>query len=198
MLGRTAYFVREHVGLLKLQNTYDILDPASGAQLAVAAEEASGWSVLLGLFLGRRLVPTRVRVYAGSVPGDAAKLVFSLHKGPAFLRSRIEVREKRGIGIGELVSRVLTVGGALDIHNERGRPVAALEGNWIGWNFKYRDPSGREIGEVTKKWAGIGKELFTTADNYMVSFAEAPSERTSALLLAAVLAIDMIYKEGGD
>jgi len=198
MLGRTAYFVREHIGLLKLQNTYDILDPSTGAPLAVAAEEASGWSLFLRMFLGHRLLPTRVRVYSGSVPGDASKLVFSLHKGPSFLRSRIEVREKRGIGIGELVSRVLTVGGALDINNERGQPVASLEGNWIGWNFKYRDPSGREIGEATKKWAGIGKELFTTADNYMVSFAAAPGERTSALLLAAVLAIDMLYKESGD
>ena len=54
-----------------------------------------------------------------------------------------------------------------------------------------------EIGKITKKWAGIGKELFTSADNYMISLSEGRSFRpeSAPLLLAAGLAIDTVYKE---
>ncbi len=53
------------------------------------------------------------------------------------------------------------------------------------------------LGVVTKKWAGVGKELFTTADNYMISLSDrAPSGPDHApLLLAAGLAIDIVFKE---
>ena len=48
---------------------------------------------------------------------------------------------------------------------------------------------------VTKKWAGVGKELFTSADNYIISINGEPDESINTLLLAAGLAIDTIYKE---
>jgi hypothetical protein len=43
----------------------------------------------------------------------------------------------------------------------------------------------------------MGKELFTTADNYMISLASdaAGPPETAALLLAAGLAIDIVFKE---
>jgi len=39
MLNRKSYFIREHIGLLKLSNTYDILAPETEQTLAVAREE---------------------------------------------------------------------------------------------------------------------------------------------------------------
>jgi len=50
---------------------------------------------------------------------------------------------------------------------------------------------------VTKKWAGIGKELFTTADNYVISLNETAgrNQESVAMLLAAGLAVDTVYKE---
>lgn len=52
-----------------------------------------------------------------------------------------------------------------------------------------------EIGTITKKWAGIGKELFTSADNYIISLSQESDPVLAALLLAAGLAVDTIYKE---
>ena len=56
----------------------------------------------------------------------------------------------------------------------------------------------KELARVTKKWAGLGKELFTSADNYIVALSdsEVHSDRQAALLLAAGLAIDTVFKEG--
>ena len=70
-----------------------------------------------------------------------------------------------------------------------------MKGDWKGWNFRFLVASEREIGTITKKWAGIGKELFTSADNYIVSFTEAPDPGKAVLLLAAGLAVDTVYKE---
>ena len=39
--------------------------------------------------------------------------------------------------------------------------MAEVKGDWKGWNFQLLDNEGRELGVVTKKWGGIGKELFT-------------------------------------
>ena len=76
-----------------------------------------------------------------------------------------------------------------------GSEVALLKGDWKGWNFRLLDKSEKELGTVTKKWAGIGKELFTTADNYIISLNEEPSPAMAILLLAAGLAVDTVYKE---
>jgi len=77
--------------------------------------------------------------------------------------------------------------------------VAEVKGDWKGWNFRFLDDKGQEMGQVTKKWTGIGKELFTSADNYIVTIADNVRDLTAyaGLLLAAGVAIDTIYKEKG-
>jgi uncharacterized protein YxjI len=80
-----------------------------------------------------------------------------------------------------------------------GRCWAAVAGllielNISRWNFKFL--SGEtELGIVTKKWAGFGKELFTSADNYIISINGAPNPTINLLLLASGLAIDTVLKE---
>jgi uncharacterized protein YxjI len=79
------------------------------------------------------------------------------------------------------------------------KTIAEIKGDWKGWNFKFLNPQGGEIGVVTKKWGGLAKELFTSADTYAVSIAQSGGEdrTTRILLLAAALAIDIVYKEKG-
>jgi uncharacterized protein YxjI len=54
-----------------------------------------------------------------------------------------------------------------------------------------------ELASVSKKWAGLGKELFTTADNYMLSINSTvgASDGSRILIVAAVMCIDMVLKE---
>jgi len=51
--------------------------------------------------------------------------------------------------------------------------------------------------KVTKKWAGLGKELFTSADNYVLQInPEVPADNPiRQLIMAAVMCIDMVLKE---
>ena len=54
-----------------------------------------------------------------------------------------------------------------------------------------------EYAHVSKKWAGLGKEMFTSADNYMLKINDqvAKDDPVRLLILAAVMCIDMVLKE---
>jgi uncharacterized protein YxjI len=196
MFDRDVYLIKEHVGLFRLTDTYDILDPSTGLKLAVAREEPASWIRALRLLLGWRFLPTRINVYVGESPLPA----LSIFKGFALFRPRVRAEDGQGMEIGCFQAKLMSLGGAFSILDKDGTRFAEVKGDWKGWNYRLLDLSGRDMGIVTKKWAGIGKELFTSADNYVVSLVPGmmtDRKNTRELLLAAVLAIDIIYKEGG-
>lgn len=192
MLDRTSFLVKERVGVLKLVDTYDILDPASGAALGTATENISGPMKALRLLVNKRLLPTRVEVRAAA--GGAPVLTISRR---GVFRSTVHVADGRGDPLGSFKSKMFSLGGGFLLFDNAGRQVAEVKGDWRGWNFSLLSTHGVEIGKVTKKWAGLGKELFTSADNYIIALDENAKlpPGLSALLLAAGLAIDIVFKE---
>ena len=76
------------------------------------------------------------------------------------------------------------------------QPLCVLQGNWTSWDFKFM-AGEHELARVTKKWAGLGKELFTTADNYILSIAAdvPPDNAIRGLIFGAVMCIDLVLKE---
>ena len=81
MLNRKTYFIREHVGLMKLVDTYDILDPETQAPLGIAKEKPSALVQVMRLFVNKRLMPTAVYVYEGSDFKDEGKLFVGTRGG---------------------------------------------------------------------------------------------------------------------
>jgi len=193
LLERTTFFVKERVALLKLTDTYDILDPVTHQQIGVAREEPPAWAKWLRLVVNKHMLPTTVNIYEteGQPP------VASIHRGFTFLRSKIRVVGPGGQALGYFKSKLLSLGGGFHVFDHADHKVAEVKGNWKGWDFKFLNQSGREIGTVTKKWAGLGKELFTSADNYIIALSDlsGASPETSALLLAAGLSVDIVFKE---
>ena len=192
LLERTSFFVKERVAVLKLTDTYDILDPATGQNIGVAKEEPPIWAKWLRLVIAKHTMPTTVNIYEqeGQPP------VASIHRGFTLIRSKIRV-VAGGKPLGYFQSKLISIGGGFKVFDNQNQQVAEVKGNWKGWDFKFISKQGREIGSVTKKWAGLGKELFTSADNYIISLKDlsGASPAAGALLLAAGLAIDVVYKE---
>jgi len=192
LLDRTNFFIKEHVGVLKLSDTYDIIDPDTQQQLGVAQEKLSFLIHALRLVIDKRMLPTKVEI-SEQVNGPA---VLTIKRGLTFLRSRIEILDRSGQAIGYFKSKLFSLGGGFFVYDMRDQLIAEVKGDWKGWNFKMLDTRGQEVGVVTKKWAGVGKELFTTADNYIVSLNDqATGPNQAPLLLAAGLAVDIVYKE---
>ncbi len=193
LLDLRTIFVKERVGVFKIRDTYDLLDPASGATVGLVKDETQGWARWLRLLLKKALLPARVNVYER----EEQPPVIWLRKSPSFWHSHVRVHDARGQEIGHFKSKLFTLGGGFHVFDSTGQKFAEVKGDWKGWNFKLLDANGLELGVITKKWAGLGRELFTTADQYVIALSEqAPAGKDrAALLLAAALAVDIVFKE---
>jgi uncharacterized protein YxjI len=192
MLDRQRFFIREQVAMLKTVDSYDILDPDTEEVIGQAREEISGLVQALRWIISKKLMPTTIVIR----DADGEEL-FSIYRPVTFFRSQVEVRNAKGNRIGYFKSKILSLGGGFWVYDNKDRQVAEVKGDWKSWNFRFLTEDGEELGVVTKKWAGLAKALFTSADNYMVSIADdlADDETTKKLLLAAALAIDVVYYE---
>lgn len=192
MLDRNQFLVKERVGFLKWTDVYDILDPATGQQIGVAQENPSPIWKWFRLVANKRLFPTRIEV----TEFGTNRLLFTIQRRGLFLRAKAQILAPSGQPLGYFHSKIFSLHGGFWVYNVEGQQVAEVRGDWKGWNFQFLDSVGQEIGKVTKKWAGIGKELFTSADNYIIVLdPQYVSSAASVLLLAAGLAIDMVFKE---
>jgi len=184
---RTSIFVREQVAMLKLRDTYDLVDPETQAVLGQAKDEPAPWAKWLRLLVKKVMLPTIVNVYAGGNPQP----VLRIRKHPGFFRTRLEVQDGLGRVLAQMRSRFFSLGGAFQIFDPSGQEIGQLKGDWKGWDYA-ATIQGQAMGVVTKKWAGMLKEVFTNADQYLVK-SNRPEQLP--LLLGLALAVDLVFKE---
>lgn len=189
LLDLRRFLVKERVGFLKLADTYDLFDPDNNLQIGIAKEEVSGLVKALRLIISKKLMPTTIRVYEK----EGAPPVLTLKRNVALFRPSVTVEDARGTQLGRFQGKFFSLGGGFLVFDPNGNQFGDVKGDWKGWNFQLLDGAGRELGLVTKKWAGIGKELFTNADNYIISVTD--PKVGNGLMLAAGLAIDIVFKE---
>lgn len=197
MLHLNQFFIKEHVGVFKLSNAYDIIDPETGKKVGLAQEKPGGLVLALRLLINKQMLPTKVEIIESPDENGNGKNIVTIKRGLTFLRSKVKVLIDGDKEIGYLKSKLFSLGGGFWIYDTSDSKVAEVKGDWKGWNFKWLDVSGKEIGTITKKWAGLGKEMSTSADNYMIAITDSAKRDAGAkaLLLAAGIAIDTIYKE---
>jgi uncharacterized protein YxjI len=191
-LQRNAFFVKEHVGLFKAANNYDVLDPQTGQIVLLCREDDLGFFTKLLRFTDyKRMTPFDMRI---KTPDGST--VVRVTRGVSFFVSDVKVMDEHDRVVGGFKQKFFSIGGRFAVLDAQDQPVCTLQGNWTGWDFKFVT-AGAVLAQVTKKWAGLGKELFTSADNYMLTIADdiRPDDPRRLLLLAAVLSIDMVLKE---
>ena len=67
--------------------------------------------------------------------------------------------------------------------------------NWRAWNFNIRDAAENEIARITKTWEGMGRAMFTTADNYVLQIHQQIDEPLRSLVVASALSVDTALKQ---
>ncbi len=192
MLDRKTYVVKERPGVLKLTDTYDLLDPDTGQTIGIAKEEPPGITKYLRLLGNNAFFPTQVNVYER----EGAPPILTIDRGFTLFRAKVFVRTPER-QLGYFKRKMLTIGQTFNIFDMQDQQIGMVKGDWKGWNFQFLGPNGEELGRVTKKWAGLARELFTTADTYVIALSDAAAGRreVAQLLLAAGLAIDTVFKE---
>jgi uncharacterized protein YxjI len=184
--------VKEHLGLFKAASNYDIYDLATGEKLLECREPALGTITKLLRFTDyRRNTPFDIHITRAD-----GEPVVRVQRGVTIFMSNVRVYNGTETPLGGFKQKVFSIGGAFSVHDASGQQVCQLAGNWTGWDFQFK-AHGVELARVTKKWMGMGKEFFTSADNYVldISDAVAPDSPTRKLILAAVMCIDMVLKE---
>ncbi|MGB4813204.1 MAG: phospholipid scramblase-related protein [Methylophilaceae bacterium] len=192
LLNKNQFFVKEQLGIFKASNSYDIFDPQTSQKVIECREPNLGFLTKIFRFTDyKRMTPFHVEV---STP--EGKKILSVKRGFSIFDSKTEVFDENEKPVGIFRRKFFSIGGKFDVLDMQGNVACTLQGKWTSWDFRF-NKDGKELAQVTKKWSGFGKELFTTADNYMLIINESvpANDSVRVLIMAAVLCIDMVLKE---
>lgn len=192
ILHRNLFFVKEHVGMFKAANNFDIYDPQSQQMIMTCREEKLGILTKILRFTDyKRMTPFHIEIRTTS-----GEPVLSIKRGVSLFLSKVEVFDEKDQLVGTFKQKFFTIGGKFDILDTSERVLCTLKGKWTSWEFNFLQ-NEVELAKVSKKWAGLGREMFTTADNYMLEISGKVDKENPLriLILAAVMCIDMVLKE---
>ena len=191
-LNRNTFLVKEHIGMFKAANNYDIYDPETGRLILECREEKLGIITKILRFTDLKThTPFDIQIKTPD-----GKQVIRIKRGVSIILSTVSVLDEFDQSIGGFKQKFFSIGGAFNVLDQNENIICELIGKWTGWDFKFKN-GDIEYAHVTKKWAGIGKELFTSADNYILQISETvpKGDISRQLILAAVMCIDMVLKE---
>ena len=190
-LKHNLYFVKEHVGFFKASSNYDIYDENKQLLLECREPNLGMLTKMLRFTDYKRMTPFEVIVTA-----PTGETVLTVRRGWTIFRSEVSVYDENDVLQGTFRQRMLTIGGKFDILDENNALQCSVKGSWASWDFSF-DKDGAQMAKVTKKWSGMGKEFFTTADNYVIAIDPIVPQKneTRLLILAAALCIDKVLKE---
>lgn len=192
LLNKNLFFVKEHVGMFRAANNYDVLNPETHVMEMTCREGKLGFFTKLLRFTSvKQMTPFQIEITA-----HTGEKILTVKRGISFFLSDVHVYDENDVFIGSFKQKLFSIGGKFDIFNATNEKLCELKGKWTSWNFDFVKDE-RLFANVSKKWAGIGKELFTSADNYMLSINETVplNDPIRSLILAAVFCIDMVIKE---
>ena len=191
-LERDLFLVKEHVGMFKAANNFDILAPETGQPILHCREPNLGFFTKLLRFTDyKRMTPFNIEIQDLN-----GRPIIRVKRGISLIRSTVEVFDESNQKIGAFRQKLISFGGAFTVLSPSDEPLCQLKGKWTSWEFRFL-AGDNELAKVSKKWGGLGKELFTSADNYVLQISEdvPPDQPVRQLILAAVLCIDMVLKE---
>ena len=192
VLNQNLFFVKEHVGMFKASNNYDIHNPENQKIIMTCREEKLGFfTKLLRFTKYKRMTPFNLEIKTPS-----GEKVLTVKRGISIILSTVEVYDENDKLVGKFKQKFFSVGGKFNILDPMGNMLCKLQGKWTGWDFKFVKDN-KEYAHVSKKWSGLGKEMFTSADNYMLEINNIVSkdDPLRILILSAVICIDMVLKE---
>lgn len=172
------------------RNKYRICDEA-GRDIAFAAEQQKGWlGFLFRQFLGHWR-SFEVHFF------DIQRQEFMMAKHPfRWFFQRLEIYQTGGRFIGTIERQFSILTKKFKVEDSQGRLLLEVSSPiWRIWTFPFvRD--GRELARISKKWTGIGYEVFTDKDTFLVEYLDTavPNDHR-ALILAAAIYVDLLFFE---
>ncbi len=185
-----TYFIDEKVGFFKLTNEYKVYN-SDGLKIGTIKQIIPTWHHFVSFVLSKAMLPFRLDIvdFEGNV-------LATIKRGWTLFVSHIEIIDAQGNVIATIKQQWTLISPVFKIYDAQGKQIAKIEGNWTAWNFVITDETQMQIGNISKKWAGAFKEVFTTADKYVVSVQpDMPEDARKIAIVATAITIDMVLKE---
>ncbi len=185
-----TFFIDEKVNMFKFENDYKVYD-GFGLQQGNIKQKLGVGKKLLSLIISKAMMPFKLEII--NMEGEVQA---TISRGWTFFMSKISVNGPEGDLYGTITQKFQLLKPKFVLADENGNKIAEIKGDWKAWNFSITDANEKSIGTISKKWNGLGKELFTSADKYNVSIDEAVVEnRNKIVIVSGAITIDMILKE---
>ena len=122
--------------------------------------------------------------------------VMRLNRPAKFAKSTVNVMFPDGSPAGQIVQQNVFGKIRFGFTDNNGQQIGEIRAeNWRAWNFAIVDTQERERARITKKWGGILKASFTTADNYLVDIDPSLDGALRFMTFASAAAVDTALKQ---
>lgn len=140
-------------------------------------------------------IPTSSKSKRLNVVDADGRILLTLTRPAALVRSTVTVRRADGSVVGQIVQRLSLATWRFSLEAD-GKKLGSIGcEDWNGWDFSVQDKSGDEIARVTKSWAGFGLQMSRKKDKYVVQVQRKLDEPLRSLVVAAALAIDTALRQ---
>ncbi|HOD53416.1 MAG TPA: phospholipid scramblase-related protein [Candidatus Cloacimonadota bacterium] len=185
-----VFLIDEKVQFLKFENVYNIYNDQQEL-IGTINQKISTPLKILSLFINKMMFPFHL-----DIKNTNNDIIAGVSRPWSFFLSQITIKNGEGIAIGVIKQKFKLFKSKFEIYDMRNQLIGIIMGDWRAWNFVISDTLGQEIGTITKKWNGVMKEIFTTADKYIVNLApDYANAGNRIVILACAITIDMIFKE---
>ena len=172
------------------RNKYRICDE-SGRDIAFAAEQQKGFlGFLLRQFFGHW------RSFDIHFFDESRKEFMTANHPFRWFFQRLDLFATGGRHIGSIERRFSILTKRFEVQDPQGHVLLEVASPfWKIWTFQFTRGE-REFARISKKWTGLGYELFTDKDTFLVEFNDPalPSDQR-ALVLAAAIYVDLMFFE---
>jgi uncharacterized protein YxjI len=190
LFEQSVLVVSQKTKLIELTNEYAVYD-GEGQQIGAVVEIGQS-----GVKKAMRLLSNLDQYMTHRLEvRDARGPVLVLTRPAKVMKSRVLVQRPDGSPIGEIVQANVFGKIRFDLV-AGGQLVGAIQAeNWRAWDFAITDAAGTEVARITKKWEGLARTLFTTADRYVVLVHYRLPDPLASIVVASALTVDTALKQ---
>ena len=192
LLERDVLVISQKAKLIEMTDEYRILDP-EGVEVGSIRQEGQSKSKKLFRFVTDldQFLTHRLSVYEA----DGTKLL-EIERPAKLFKSTLKIRDGGGADRGAIVQDNVLGKKHFSLRGTGGELLGWIDAeNWRSWDFAINDAGGAEVARITKKWAGILREGFTTADHYILQITGPTSPELRFLLVSSAAALDIALKQ---
>ena len=192
LLDLDKIVINQKAKLIELTSEYKIRD-TEGNEVGVIRQEGQSTLKKVARFVSS--LDQFMTHKLGAYDADGTK-VLELVRPRKIMKSTIEVYDGFGALVGTIRQQNMIGKIRFGLHDAAGTKLGEIRAeNWRAWNFSIVDATDTEVGRITKTWEGLGKTLFTTADDYLLDVSPSLKPPMRLLVFASAVGVDTALKQ---